>query len=548
MNKIHYTIIITFFMGILYSCNKVPNHIKYIPKDAVGVFSINMDNLSKKMIWNLLTGSELFEEMQKDFKNENSKNALKDVSNIGLDPMSVLYAYYLGEQSDNKKLYITMAMKDQKKFESFLKNNYPNIQIQDAPKFRYGTVENKLFVSWNKEVLIAIPILTQKDSEILSTADSTAFQPEDYRHKLEEIYILESKNSIKELPHFMALQKADHDFSVWLNYEQIYRMSEPMIDQTTKMFLKDKFVEDAALAVGFDFEKGTVGMDMDYFFSKELASIYKKNINNKFDESLLQSIPSKSLTALLTYSIKPQLFQDILKEFKLEGLLSLALAGAGLTSDDLFQTFNGDVLFAVTDLKEQAQNAQNALVDNAPEFDLYYAMSLNNSSKLQKILQTGVKQNVITKDGDVYKSSLDAEGGMMFDQQKLVYSNKIENTKKFFNEQHNTELLPSNVYSKVKSNPITFYVDLQKISQMISGKSMSDEDKDLLKEFQKLFTYAIVYGGKMKGNANHFEGNLFFENKNENAMIQLLNLAMKAKKIVDKKEQTQPSMIDTLNV
>ncbi len=548
MKKIQYTIVITFFIGFLYSCNKVPNHVKYIPKDAVGVFSINMDNLSKKMIWNLLTGSELFEEMQKDFKNENSKDALKDVSNIGLDPMSVLYAYYLGGQLDSKKIFITMAMKDPNKFESFLKNNYPTIQIQDASKFKYGIVEDKLFVSWNKEALIAIPMLTQYDAEMLPTADSTAFQPDDYKQKLEEIYSLESKNSIKELPHFMALQKADHDFSVWLNYEQIYRMSESMIDQATKMFLKDKFVEDAALAVGLDFEKGAVSMDMDYFFSNALAPIYKKNINNKFDESLLQSIPSKSLTALFTYSIKPQLFQDILKEFKLEGLLSLALASAGLSSDDLFQTFNGDILFAVTDLKEPAQNGQGSLIDKAPEFDLYYAMSLNNSSKLQKILQTGVKQSIIKKDGDVYKTSSDAEGGMMFDKQKLVYSNKIENTKKFINEQHNTEILPSSVYSQVKSNPITIYLDLKKITQVIPESTMSDEDKDVLKEFQKLFTYVIVYGGKMKGNANHFEGNLFFENKDENAMIQLLNLAMKAKKIIDKKEQAQPSMIDTLNV
>ena len=69
-----YTIL---FLSIftLYSCTKVPNHTKYIPKNTLGVFSINMDNLSKKMLWNILTGSDLFKEMQNDIKNEDSKNA-----------------------------------------------------------------------------------------------------------------------------------------------------------------------------------------------------------------------------------------------------------------------------------------------------------------------------------------------------------------------------------------------------------------------------------------------------------------------------------------
>ncbi len=85
-----------FIVISVFSCNKIPNHAKYIPKNALGVFAVDMDKLSKKLIWNVLTGSEIFDEMQKDVKNEESKKAMKDFSNIGIDPTSTLYIFYTG--------------------------------------------------------------------------------------------------------------------------------------------------------------------------------------------------------------------------------------------------------------------------------------------------------------------------------------------------------------------------------------------------------------------------------------------------------------------
>ena len=83
-----------FFVAlVLFSCNKIPNHAKYIPKNALGVFTVDMDKLTKKLIWNVLTGSEIFDEMQKDVKNEESKKAMKDFSNIGIDATSTLYIF-----------------------------------------------------------------------------------------------------------------------------------------------------------------------------------------------------------------------------------------------------------------------------------------------------------------------------------------------------------------------------------------------------------------------------------------------------------------------
>ena len=57
-------------ISMLVACNKVPKHAQYIPKDVMMVGTINMKNLSQKLIWSAITGSDLFEEMQKNVENE----------------------------------------------------------------------------------------------------------------------------------------------------------------------------------------------------------------------------------------------------------------------------------------------------------------------------------------------------------------------------------------------------------------------------------------------------------------------------------------------
>jgi len=102
------------------------------------------------------------------------------------------------------------------------------------------------------------------------------------------------------------------------------------------------------------------------------------------------------------------------------------------------------------------------------------------------------------------------------------------------------------VMKNVKNNPMAMYLDMKKIMQFIPEQDMTAEDKVLLTETKNMFTYIEMYGGKMKNNANHFEGNVFFSNKDENSLIQLLNLAMKLKKNEDAKQAKVPQTDTTI--
>ena len=72
------TTIILLAVVFFSACNHIPDHARYIPKDAVAVAGINLKSLSKKIAWNMITGSKLFKEMQSRIPQKNAKDAMQN--------------------------------------------------------------------------------------------------------------------------------------------------------------------------------------------------------------------------------------------------------------------------------------------------------------------------------------------------------------------------------------------------------------------------------------------------------------------------------------
>ncbi|MBK6820801.1 MAG: DUF4836 family protein [Bacteroidetes bacterium] len=543
-----------FIVISVFSCNKIPNHAKYIPKNALGVFAVDMDKLSKKLIWNVLTGSEIFDEMQKDIKNEESKKAMKDFSNIGIDPATTLYIFYTGNMKDENHPCLLAGMKDVSKFESFLSKNYPAITVVDNKEFKSCLIESKFILSWNKEAAIATMINNRFSYETDSTGAEIVVpdmvNEEKDKNYLKELFALNSNNAITSNDNFKKLQNDGHDFSLWVNYEELYKQNKDLNTAELKAFIKDDYFRDAALATGFDFEKGAVDMEMDYYFSKELAAIYKKYSNENMDEKLVNSIPSKDIDLLVAYNLKPKMIEDFLKEFKLDGLANLGLVAVGTSMETILSAFKGDMVFALTDMKLKTKDTTQTpdiYVSDMPDFNLTYAMNVNQLSSLQSLLDKGVSQSLLVKNGNTYSMPYSDEGALMFDKDKLVFSNQKTTAQAFMENKGNAkEGLPADVWKNIVNNPITMYANIKKMMSVIPMEATSEMEKQLLADLQSMFTYAQIYGGKMKGNANHLEGNLYFSNKEENAMIQLINLGIKMKKEQDSRNKN--IIADTLAV
>jgi hypothetical protein len=139
---------------------------------------------------------------------------------------------------------------------------------------------------------------------------------------------------------------------------------------------------------------------------------------------------------------------------------------------------------------------------------------------------------------------------MVYDKKQMVYSNKLAIAQQFMEGKGNAkEGIPADAWKNIVGNPISMYADIKKLMEAIPMDASTEEEKKLLNDVKGMFTFAQIFGGKMKGNANHLEGNLFFSNKDENSMIQLINLGIKIKKTEDAKKKNEvPAAVDSLNV
>jgi hypothetical protein len=541
------------FIFLLSACSKMPNHAKYVPKNALFVGTIDMSQLSKKLIWNAITGSELFDDMLKDLKNEDSKKAAKDMSNIGLDQNSTVYYYYTGSLKADGKAAVVIGMKEERPFENFIKKTYPTQTIKTNKDYKTCLIEESIIVAWNKEVAMVFPTTKKSNMELtegMSSEDSAGTvvsqmtnnfkvnSVESMNAYLKEAFSLTKENSMVSVSNFGKLQKENHDMSFWMNYEELYKGNKNLTSGIASAFIKDEYFNDAALAAGIDFEKGAIDAEMDYYMSKDLAEIYGKYSSENINSDLVKNIPSKDVAMLMTYKLNPNMIKDFFEKFKLDGMLNIGLMMAGTSMDKITETFTGDMVFAMTDLKITTIKDSNSY---SSDVDMNYivAMGIKDNAHVEKLLGKGVESNTIVKKGNTYTMPGNEKTSLVLDKKLLVASNDAAATANYVAGKGNVkDGISSDTWKHLTSNMMGFYVDIKKAMLVIPTDKVGDtpEEKQLMTDIQNLLTYAEMYGGKMKNNAAHMQGNLYFANKEENALIQLLNVAIKAKKINDKKD------------
>ncbi len=522
---------------LLFSCNKIPDHAKYIPKDAQLVATIDLNQMGKKLIWNALTGSELFKEMQKNMSNEDSKNAMKDISNIGLNQHSTVYFCLSANHRKDGTASIIVGMSDKDAFEAFLKKTYPNIVIDKGNGFSSTLIENKILAAWNRDAAIFYPM----GSDTSITTMTFSFHLNDaglIRSKLEETFSRPAATSILSNAHFKSLQKEGHDISIWLNYEELYNNNA---DASTNPFIKQDYFKDAGLATGIDFEKGKAAAVMDYYMSKDMADIYKKYEPHSLDLDLIRKIPSTDIDLIAGYNMNPLMIQEYLKKFGLDGLLNMGLGLAGTSMDNIASTFKGDMVFAISDMNmksgtDTVNYDENA--DRSPDMKMTMAMSIKDQTGLEKLLGIGVKNNMLTKNGNIYSwPDTGSKAALMYDKNTMVYSSDATMANAYLAGKGNTKAsIPADVWKHFSSSPMVFYVDMKKVMQSIPAKTHQNNDEEFMTEAKKFFNYIEFHGGTMKNDAVHVEGAMMLSNESENALIQLLDLGMKAKKMNDANE------------
>lgn len=521
----------------LSSCNRIPDHAKYIPKNAVVVVGVDIKALTKKVAWNAITGSKLFKDMQKHVQGND-----KSFEEAGIDLMNTMYVYIMADKANDEKVTALIPLSDAAKFETYLSGNFPGKAIKQQGKIKTAMLSEGMYAGWNDKLLIIMNASDVSTYDHDEYTDSSVSEPPvqvpdetQLAADMQAAFSVSSENSLVNNSKYAALEHERHDILFWMNYEQVMSqfMGKGGVEWMSTLSGMSSFWKDAALTAGFDFEKGRIAGEMHYYLSPELKQMAQEFGGTNADKEMIDMLPAKNLDMLFAYHLSAKGTHDLLEKMGVLGFANLALTQQDLDVDYILDAFTGDMGLALNDFKVKMENlADDTTTGGMSPYktstrfvNFVYVMKINKKQNFDKLLDLA-KDMIHPMGANAYYFSYGTDSLYMVRNDKYaVISNKVENATACLQSKGNHFANAETIYG----HPLGFYIDFQQMVSSIDPAMVNSSlsDSTLVTESRKLLQNMLVSGGDFKNNNFEYHMQLNFLNKEENSLIQLMNFAMK---------------------
>ncbi len=533
------------------ACKKADDNSKYISKDATAVFSVNMASIGKKMAWEFLFGSDVFKKMTERSGKDSSK--MTDLQNAGIDMLNTFYTYVVADQrySNGQRYVALIPLSDGADWEAYVKKTFPKAEIKSVDKRKEALLAEGMYAAWNEDMLVLTN--TAQGKEDMSLEDGTYVPPApdlvQTAAEIDNIFKMNKDNSITARKQYNELVKEGHDLSLWINYENI--MDNYGAGMMGGFSMSSAMMKDAALTMGFDFEKGAIKGAMKYYVSEELKAATRDLMNGKIDKEIVDRLPASNLDLLTTMNFSPTGLKSMLDKMGMLGIVNVALTEQNLTADDVFESFTGDMAITMNNFKlvqqkhgyshfnEEGVEITDSMTTYDPAMDWLYVMKINKQDKFDKILKLALGMGVMTDGGNGnYKIANGSEGMQITVKDKyLVVSSGEKGAADFISGANKGQKLHEVAAKQVNDHPMCMFFDVKEMLKNVTPETMDDDkERAQFAEIKKLMDNIVISGGEFKGDAFAYEMSVNFINKEENSLMQLLQMANKMSEIEKQKE------------
>jgi uncharacterized protein YacL (UPF0231 family) len=546
--KLH-LILAVALITVLYSCNSVPDNARYIPKNAIAVLGINTKEIGKKIAWNLITGSKLFDDIKK-----NQGATTLDPEEMGIELMGTTYVYIKSDKrfANGNKVTCLVPLDDAGKWMDFVKKTFPGVAIKEWNNRKSATLVEGMYASWNDDLLVIMNAIhiPQDYTALAADAETDTLMAEpapvppvvdetQIAAEMENAFTLTKENALTENKNFTKLEGKGHDITLWINYDEIMASyGNEGMTSITGMSLSNVLWKDAAFTAGFDFEDGRIAGDMHYYSPEEMKEVAKAMGKDNIDKEMLQMLPLKDPDFLFAWHLAPAGLKGTLEKLGVLGFINLALVGQNLNLDYILDAFTGDMAACVTDFKlvqQQAQplvevDADSVLINvNDSKYTsdgtLVYILKINKKENLDKLLAMSVANGTIQSAGaGVY--TVGPSLSLMVTDKYMGLSNKKDKLQAVMQGQYSKDKAHE-VISKSQGHPFTMFVNAASMIGAANPAMTSQRDSTMLAESRKLITNASFSGGEFKGDAFRYNMSINFTNKEENSLLQLMDFAIR---------------------
>ena len=526
------------------ACNRVPDHRKYIPKDAALVAGINLKALGKTIAWNMITGSKLFKEMQKKVPQKNGNDLMTNIDKAGIDALNTFYVYLKTDVRFKGGIKMTglVPLSDAVQWEDFLKKNFPQAEIKTENGIKIACPGDNMCVGWNSNLLIIMNTIAGP-----AGAAAVATTPE-MAAEMAGAFTITDDNSIKSNGNFEKLENVGHDITLWINYEQI--MNQYMSDNAAGMggvTLSPAIWKETALACGFDFRKGKITGDISWYASKDMDSVYKEFGAVSASKDMIERLPANNLAAMVAIHISMKGVKSLLDKTGLLGIANAGLQTQGMDADNVFDAFTGDMAFTANDLKlhnlsDPGNWAQGP--NQNTDATMCYVIKINKKDNFQKLMGMALETGELHPYQQGYVVPLNQRDSLFIivSDQYAVTSNKYNSASAIIDGKKSGVSMPSNLVSQTSSHPFNIFIDIQQAMKNVNiSASMSKDEQAIYEESSKLLTNVSINGGEYKDHAMQTHLEINFTNTEESSIFTLLDFGMKVSDAVEKARANEPA-------
>lgn len=541
--------VLTCFVLLLAACHRVPDHAKYIPKNATAVMSVDLVSMSKKIAWSAITGSKIFDEWK---ARPEQKGAIKGIEDAGIDFTNTLYLYTLKNDKigGGESITLLMPLSSNSKWEAFIKKNFQGVSIKDVSGRKEATITEGFYAGWDTKILIIDYVPKQNSyTEIVDSlsGNNTQATTNDAATLSADIArafaVADAKDgNLTGNKRFVDLQKNGHDISFWVNYEEMMNgyMGKDGANMSALNF-SNSLWKDAAVTAALDFNKGSLKAEMKNYMSQELKEISREMGTGSTDKQMVEKLAANNLDMVFALHLSTKGLKDLLEKTNTLGLANVALSAQGLSVDEILGAYTGDIAFNVSNFKVTSKEVPAdtsfgmpvpAHTSTSTTAEYVVVAKINKKENLDKLLQIAVNNKILeAQGGGMYKM---ANGGndvpvLLVDTKYMVIAKTPESAKAYINGNGGAKM-PATVLDLVTSHPFGFYMDIQQMAGAIDPTTFggSDMDAATISEAKKLLANFSVNGGEFKTDAFEWNMELNFTNKDENSLLQILNFIIHA--------------------
>ncbi|MBP5190425.1 MAG: DUF4836 family protein [Bacteroidales bacterium] len=482
----------------LASCSKKADLGDYVPDDAIGVVSVDMNELWNKADLSNIEQLSFAKLGLQELRSEDPQTAaivdgiLKDPRSTGLDLKGDLLIWVKADEEVTFRGGFLMTMHKRKKFEEFLTklaaDNDFELTISDLKGFRVAKINNAgAGIVFNKTLAMLVPGGTN----------------------LESLLDMKHRESIASDKQFRKYWKNRSEISLWMSFDHIFEMAEDNgVDMEEIMaetgLGKDYWdaVKGSSIAANLTFDKGVIRTTF------EMMGINGRTMNaymQKFNSDLVKYMPENTLlTFAMGYNLKQVV--NILERQQDEEIDLDEKVTGDKTVRDVINAFGGSVLFSLFDIETYTDGRNEPL--------MAVALDINDAETIRTLLAEAKMEEV---DG-IY--ALSNPIGLGFNiyialNKKAMYITNSEMSAKTFIKGGYKDALKS-VAKKVKKGNY-LYADLTIDDYPLAiQEQLPDGAVSLLRNY--LEYTEIQPTGKTSG-----EWNIYIRDKKQNSLLSTLH-------------------------